>query len=175
MHLYIDYITFGEYKLPILVSDRGLVYVGNISGQVELLILNKFKKQACYEIIQNTCVTRNYVNQLNQYFLGQIMTFDFSIDLLYGTAFQKEVWKALEEIPYGHTRSYSQIAQYLGKPKTVRPVATAIGTNPIAIVIPCHRVVGKNGNLTGYRGGLEMKRMLLALEADKIKKKEDGL
>ena len=85
--------------------------------------------------------------------------FDFN-----GTAFQLAVWNALCEIPYGQTKSYSDIANYINKPAAVRAVGAAIGANPVLITVPCHRVVGKNGSLTGYRGGLEMKTQLLDLE-----------
>ncbi|RXZ77651.1 methylated-DNA--[protein]-cysteine S-methyltransferase [Paenibacillaceae bacterium] len=81
-----------------------------------------------------------------------------------GTPFQKAVWKALCEIPYGQTRSYSDIAHQIQKSAAVRAVGTAIGTNPILITVTCHRVIGKNGSLTGYRGGMEMKMILLELE-----------
>jgi AraC family transcriptional regulator of adaptative response/methylated-DNA-[protein]-cysteine methyltransferase len=81
------------------------------------------------------------------------------------TAFQQRVWKALQQIPRGHTRSYSELARELGKPTATRAVAAAIGANPVAVVVPCHRVIGKDGSLTGYRWGLERKRKLLAAEA----------
>jgi AraC family transcriptional regulator of adaptative response/methylated-DNA-[protein]-cysteine methyltransferase len=81
------------------------------------------------------------------------------------TAFQQRVWKALQQIPRGHTRSYSDLARELGKPTATRAVAAAIGANPVAVVVPCHRVIGKDGSLTGYRWGLERKRKLLAAEA----------
>lgn len=83
---------------------------------------------------------------------------------LEGTSFQREVWQTLLEIPFGHTLSYSQLAQKLGRPKGARAVAQAIGANPLLIIIPCHRVIAKDGSLAGYRGGLEMKRKLLSLE-----------
>ncbi len=85
--------------------------------------------------------------------------FDF-----HGTTFQLDVWKALSEIPYGQTKSYSEIANQIQKPRAVRAVGSAIGANPILITVPCHRVIGKNGALTGYRGGMEMKTKLLKLE-----------
>jgi len=82
-----------------------------------------------------------------------------------GTPFQKSVWQALAQIPYGDTVSYMDIAKSIGKPKAIRAVATAIGANALSIVIPCHRVVGSDGDLRGYAGGLEAKKRLLALEA----------
>lgn len=81
-----------------------------------------------------------------------------------GTAFQQAVWQALCDIPYGETRSYSDIARTIGKPDAVRAVGAANGRNPLSIIVPCHRVIGQNGSLTGYAGGLEIKKALLALE-----------
>jgi methylated-DNA-[protein]-cysteine S-methyltransferase len=100
------------------------------------------------------------------YFAGRRKTFDLPLAPA-GTPFQLSVWKALERIAYGETQSYGQIAQSIGKPKAVRAVGAANGANPIPIVIPCHRVIGSDGSLTGYGGGLTRKRQLLALEQDK--------
>ena len=96
---------------------------------------------------------------------GKEQTFTVSFDYK-GTAFQLAVWNALCEIPYGQTTSYSDIANSINKPTAVRAVGAAIGANPVLITVPCHRVVGKNGSLTGYRGGLEMKTQLLDLEKE---------
>jgi methylated-DNA-[protein]-cysteine S-methyltransferase len=101
--------------------------------------------------------------QLEQYFLGRLRSFDLPL-APQGTAFQLRVWKALLRIPYGETRSYLDVAETLGDPKAVRAVGAANGRNPIAIVIPCHRVIGSNGSLTGYGGGIQIKARLLALE-----------
>ena len=101
--------------------------------------------------------------QLKEYFAGQRKTFE--LDLLpHGTEFQLTVLEELQRIPYGETCSYSDIAERIGRPKAVRAVGTANGRNPIAIIIPCHRVIGSNGSLTGFGGGLESKRYLLNLE-----------
>ena len=81
-----------------------------------------------------------------------------------GTPFQKEVWQALQEIPYGETITYQEISEKIGRPRAVRAVGTAIGKNPLLMVIPCHRVIGSKGQLTGYRGGLAMKQALLTFE-----------
>src|SRR5690606_30640320 len=90
-----------------------------------------------------------------------------------GTPFQLKVWEALGRIPYGETRSYTDISEQIGKPSAVRAVGTAIGANPLLIAVPCHRVVAKDGSLTGYRGGLEMKAKLLQFEEIHVKK-ENG-
>ncbi len=103
------------------------------------------------------------ITQLEAYFDGTET--DFSIPMqLVGTDFQRAVWNELLKIPYGETRSYSQIADALGKPKAVRAVGAANGKNPLGIVVPCHRVIGSNGKLTGYAGGLDMKLWLLRHE-----------
>lgn len=101
--------------------------------------------------------------QLQKYFDGQRKHFDFSINPD-GTAFQRLMWHALMQIPYGETRSYGEIAAMIGKPKAARAVGAACNRNPIWIAIPCHRVVGSSGCLTGYAGGLAMKQALLELE-----------
>jgi len=101
--------------------------------------------------------------QLAEYFSGQRSRFDLDLEFA-GTAFQKQVWEALLTIPYGQTRSYSQIAAQIGRPAAVRAVGAANGRNPISIVAPCHRVIGSSGSLTGFAGGLAVKRKLLGLE-----------
>ena len=103
------------------------------------------------------------VEQLDAYFAGKLTEFDIPFDLR-GTEFQQRVWKALLTIPYGETGSYGEIAEQIGAPGSARAVGLANGHNPIAIVVPCHRVIGANGNLTGYGGGLDRKRTLLELE-----------
>ena len=101
--------------------------------------------------------------QLGNYFDGKLKQFDCKIELK-GTKFQKQVWKELQNIPFAQTKSYKQIAENIGKPKAVRAVANAIGRNPISIIIPCHRVIGADGSLTGYYYGLKIKKFLLDLE-----------
>ncbi|MHC5375674.1 methylated-DNA--[protein]-cysteine S-methyltransferase [Enterococcus sp. LJL120] len=104
--------------------------------------------------------------ELVEYFAGQRQNFTVPLSIKVGTAFQRQVWQALQEIPFGDTRSYQAIAQAIDNPKAVRAIGQANRHNPIAIIIPCHRVIGKNGQLTGYMGtsGVELKRQLLALE-----------
>jgi len=101
--------------------------------------------------------------QLSEYFAGHRKVFDLPL-APGGTAFQQSVWKALAAIPFGDLRSYRDIAEEIGKPNAVRAVGSANGRNPIPIVVPCHRVIGSDGSLTGFAGGLDMKRALLALE-----------
>lgn len=103
------------------------------------------------------------VSQLEAYFAGVLFDFDLELDLV-GTGFQRRVWQALLTIPYGETRSYGEIAMQIGSPGAFRAVGLANGHNPIGIIVPCHRVIGSNGSLTGYGGGIDRKRALLALE-----------
>lgn len=102
--------------------------------------------------------------QLDRYFAGSLTAFDLPLDLR-GTPFQQRVWSALQEIPFGETISYGELAASLGKPGSARAVGLANGQNPISIIVPCHRVIGSNGKLTGYGGGLDRKAWLLDHEA----------
>lgn len=104
-----------------------------------------------------------FVAQLQAYFEGNLTDFDLPIEL-HGTEFQRRVWAALQEIPYGETISYGELARWVGNPKASRAVGLANGRNPVAIVVPCHRVIGADGSLTGYGGGLERKVWLLEHE-----------
>jgi methylated-DNA-[protein]-cysteine S-methyltransferase len=104
------------------------------------------------------------IEQLDEYFKGVRSTFDLPLDLQGGTAFQQSVWQALLAIPRGGTTSYGQLGQRIGRPAAVRAVGAAVGRNPVSVVVPCHRVVGADGSLTGYAGGLERKTALLQLE-----------
>jgi methylated-DNA-[protein]-cysteine S-methyltransferase len=102
--------------------------------------------------------------QLDEYFAGRRTSFDVTLTLS-GTAFQRRVWSELQAIPYGESISYGELARRIGIPSASRAVGTANGLNPIAVIVPCHRVIGADGSLTGYGGGLERKRFLLDLEA----------
>lgn len=102
--------------------------------------------------------------QLQAYFAGTRQTFDVALDTRRGTAFQQQVWQALLDIPAGQTTSYGTLSQRIGKSNAVRAVGAAVGRNPISIIVPCHRVVGADGSLTGYAGGLGRKTSLLQLE-----------
>jgi methylated-DNA-[protein]-cysteine S-methyltransferase len=110
------------------------------------------------ELLDETC------RQLDEYFAGQRRVFELPLAPR-GTDFQRRVWMALREIPFGMTKSYGHLAEDLGNPKAVRAVGGANGSNPISIIVPCHRVIGANGELTGFGGGLQRKRFLLALES----------
>jgi len=104
-------------------------------------------------------------HQLHEYFAGRRSAFELPLDMSRGTHFQQTVWQALLRIPAGTTTTYGALAAQLDRPRAVRAVAAAVGRNPISVIVPCHRVVGADGALTGYAGGLDRKRRLLALEA----------
>jgi methylated-DNA-[protein]-cysteine S-methyltransferase len=112
-------------------------------------------------------ITTEAQTQLAAYFAGKRAQFSMPLDFSNGTAFQQSVWQALLAIPCGVTISYSTLSQQIGKPAAVRAVAAAVGRNPLSIVVPCHRVLGSNGSLTGYAGGLDRKAALLNLEQRK--------
>lgn len=112
-------------------------------------------------------VLQQAVEQLRAYFAGDREAFDLPLAPA-GTAFQQEVWAALRTIPYGHTWSYRQLAEAIGRPTASRAVGAANGRNPLPIVVPCHRVIGADGSLTGFRGGVRFKRALLALEGSSL-------
>ena len=114
-------------------------------------------------VIGENDLTREVATQLERYFAGQLQEFSLPLSLA-GSPFQVDVWEALRSIPYGETRSYGEIAEHIGRPIARRAVGAANGANRLAILVPCHRVVGANGKLTGYGGGLWRKRALLELE-----------
>ena len=116
-----------------------------------------WQRDDVHPILQQTAA------QLTAYFAGQRRSFDLPLDVQ-GTPFQRAVWEALSRIPYGASVTYAQHAQSLGNPKALRAVGTAIGRNPVSIIVPCHRVLGAQKALTGYAGGLERKQALLTLE-----------
>jgi len=136
-------------------TDHGLRYISFQGGKGTRVPEPHWK--------QSDAPFRAAILQLNEYFRGTRRVFDLKLHPK-GTEFQKAVWKALASIPYGETRTYGDIAKAVGRPAAVRAVGLANGRNPLPIVIPCHRVIGKDGTLTGYGGGLAAKQTLLALE-----------
>jgi methylated-DNA-[protein]-cysteine S-methyltransferase len=120
------------------------------------------------EWIEDDSALTDAIGQLKAYFAGELETFDLSLSPQ-GTPFQQKVWSELQKIPYGKTISYGELARRIGNPNAGRAVGLANGANPISIVIPCHRVIGSNGKLTGYGGGLPIKEKLLALERRQLR------
>lgn len=122
-----------------------------------------FQGKDGWQILPQHVVLQETARQLDEYFAGRRREFDLPLAPS-GTGFQCLVWQGLRQIPYGETRYYAQVAQDIARPTAVRAVGAANGRNPLSIVVPCHRVIGRNGTLVGYAGGLERKQFLLALE-----------
>ena len=142
----------GPYAFGVVASEAGI-------RAIELNAGTELPGREC----PSHPLLRRAIAQLSAYFAGELRDFDLPLDMQ-GTPFQKRVWDELLKIPYGETRSYSFVAHHIGAPKAVRAVGAANGRNPVPIVVPCHRVIGAGGSLTGYGGGLPLKRFLLDLE-----------
>ena len=140
-------------------TSKGLAGVWFVHRQAHLPDSSHWRTDDAHPVLQAAS------QQLHDYFEGRRQTFDLPLSPAWGTAFQRAVWQALQRIPYGRTSTYGNIARDLGNPKAVRAVGAAIGQNPHSIIVPCHRVLGANGSLTGFAGGLDRKRHLLAHEA----------
>lgn len=160
-------LYYGQVESPLLlnivVSDKGLCYVGFENKDLGKIVqrVKKFRPQARLE--ENEEKIAQYKTQLIEYLNGERKQFDVTFDFG-GTPFQEAVWEALQAIPYGETCSYGDIAEKIGRPKAVRAVGSAIGANPISVIIPCHRVISKSGGLAGFGGGLSVKKKLLEIE-----------
>lgn len=148
----------------LMATERGLCWLGTpgTPRQEGEALLRKIYPDAVIEASANT-ILRQATDELQRYFAGERITFSCPLDL-HGTPFQLAVWQALCTIPYGETRSYADIARLIGRPTAYRAVGAANGANPVAIIVPCHRVIGSSGALTGYGGGLPTKAWLLKLE-----------
>lgn len=147
-------IYFDYYDSPI-----GLI---EIAGTSTAVIALNFVAERCREVASHSLVV-GAVRQLNEYFDGKRRTFNIEM-ALEGTEFQQQVWQQLQTVPYGCVASYQDIARGVGRPAAVRAVGAANGRNPIAIMVPCHRIIGKNGHLVGYGSGLWRKEWLLKHE-----------
>ena len=144
-------------ELLVAINAHGLVHVDFVAGLRALPDMSGWQ--------QDGEALAPYLAEFDAYFTGRLQRFTLPL-AAHGTAFQQAVWQALRDIPYGETRSYSEIARAIGKPSASRAVGAANGRNPLSIIVPCHRVIGQNGSLTGYAGGLPIKQQLLALECD---------
>lgn len=168
-HIEPDTFFLSRYQSPlgtyILVSSKlGVVY---LEPEDETGTYLARWKRAGVKIQDDGECNRTVASELDAYFSGRIYQFTVPLDLR-GTSFQRQVWELLRGIPYGETRSYGQVAYALGRPRAARPVGQAIGSNPVGIIVPCHRVIGSNGRLTGYGGGLHRKKALLDLETSTV-------
>jgi len=144
-------------QLKLVASDEGLVAILWEHDSPRRVRLNDLVADERHPVLVQT------EKQLSEYFAGKRKTFSVALDMR-GTRFQKNVWEALLAIPFGETRSYGQLAKQLGNPRATRAVGAANGRNPLSIIVPCHRVIGSSGKLTGFAGGLEAKAHLLNLE-----------
>ncbi|WP_017479289.1 methylated-DNA--[protein]-cysteine S-methyltransferase [Pseudomonas sp. PAMC 26793] len=156
-----------SYEYQYMPSPVGQLTLVARDGKLTAILWEKERpnrvRLGALQEANNSPVLQETERQLKEYFAGIRNRFELELDFS-GTDFQKKVWQALLTIPFGQTRSYSQIAAQIGNPKAVRAVGAANGRNPISIVAPCHRVIGASGGLTGFAGGLEAKQYLLALE-----------
>ena len=144
-------------KLKLVASDKGLVAVLWPNDKPNRVRLGELVERPSHPVLSKA------EQQLGEYFEGKRRSFSIPLDMR-GTVFQRKVWEALLAIPYGETRSYADLAKRMGNPMATRAVGAANGRNPISIVVPCHRVIGSNGKLTGFAGGLDTKARLLNLE-----------
>lgn len=157
-------LEYDRWKLYVAKTEGGLCYVGSPGQSYEELEVWIQKHFPQASLVENEEALKPYIDELNEYFKGMRQSFSLPVDVK-GTPFQEKIWAVLKQIPYGKTYSYSDIAELIQKPTAVRAVGTAIGANPVLITVPCHRVMGKNGSITGYRGGVDLKEYLLQLEA----------
>lgn len=161
--VYYTQLQHNGWQLYLAATKNGLCFVGSLDGDFEEME-NWFKKHRPeLQLVKGEEQLIKPVKQIKEYIEGKRKEFNLPIDCK-GTVFQEEVWQGLKKIPFGEIRSYSDIANEIGRPTAVRAVGAAIGANPVMIVIPCHRVLSKSGKLTGFRGGLLMKEKLLNLE-----------
>lgn len=163
MRIYYQLLLHKQWTVYLAATEKGLCYLGTEHSTLDELVKICIKQFPDCEFIEAKHELSIYKKELTEYFDGVRTQFTFAFDV-HGTVFQMNVWNALSRIPYGTSFCYSDIANQIGNPKAVRAVGTAIGSNPVAIVIPCHRVLGKNGSLTGFSGGLDVKEKLLTLE-----------
>jgi methylated-DNA-[protein]-cysteine S-methyltransferase len=161
----LNLVYYSRFESPI----GPLLLAGSRDG-LKLVSFERGKRTHCVdpEWREDDSLFVEAVDQLRSYFVGERKTFSLPL-ILEGTEFQKRVWTALIEIPYGETVSYKALAGRVGSPRAVRAVGAANGANPIPIIIPCHRVIGNDGSLTGFGGGLPMKKKLLELESGQLK------
>jgi len=143
--------------LTIVASDVAVVQV-QLPGPGPGVTLSRIASPGRHPVLDLA------VEELSRYFRGRLKSFTVPVSFGQGTEFQSTVWTALASIPYGETRTYSWVAREVGRPTAVRAVGHACGQNPVAIIVPCHRVIGVDGSLTGYAGGIDCKQTLLALE-----------
>ncbi|RBW69380.1 methylated-DNA--[protein]-cysteine S-methyltransferase [Bacillus taeanensis] len=163
-------VCYGEMESPlgpltVVSTNEGICKLQFGSVEETLPSIKAWAKKHFLkiEVGNDETILQDVYSQLNEYFIGEREQFDIPIDL-YGTPFQQKVWNSLRSIEYAETNSYKEVAQAIGAPKAVRAIGSANNKNPVPIIIPCHRVIGSNGALVGYGGGLSKKEYLLQLE-----------
>lgn len=164
--IYWTYFQEGQTRFLLAATARGLCFTGALNKEVDELEVWAHKKYKQVELVEDAAKLQVYIEEFAHFMCGNSQEISCPLDVL-GTMFQQQVWDALQKIPYGEVVSYQDIADRIGRPTAVRAVGGAIGANPVMIRIPCHRVIGKNGALTGFRGGMPMKELLLTLEREK--------
>lgn len=158
MSLAYKFVDSSVGQLKLVASSKGLVAILWENDSPRRVRLEELSEDVNHPVLLKT------ERQLSEYFAGKRDSFALSLDMR-GTPFQNSVWEALLAIPFGETRSYGELAKQLGNPYATRAVGAANGRNPISIVVPCHRVIGSSGKLTGFAGGLDVKAHLLELES----------
>ncbi|HEX7735318.1 MAG TPA: methylated-DNA--[protein]-cysteine S-methyltransferase [Ktedonobacteraceae bacterium] len=163
--LYVSSIASARGICTVIATEKGVCWTGTPGTERTAGLAWMERRLPIAGVVETEAVEplQRAMEQLRHYFAGEPVQFSCPLDLR-GTAFQVSVWEELYRIPYGQTRSYAQIASAIGRPQAVRAVGAANGANPVAVIVPCHRVIGSDGTLTGYGGGLPMKQWLLALE-----------
>ncbi|WP_202081494.1 methylated-DNA--[protein]-cysteine S-methyltransferase [Caldalkalibacillus salinus] len=164
-NLYYSVMESPVGPMTLACTKKGLCRIDYQAGDSVLRNLIRWSRQHFLtdQIQEDDQALQDVKQQLDEYFRGERKSFDYPLELV-GTSFQKLVWKTLRNIPYGEVRSYKEIAQMIGSPKAVRAIGGANNKNHIPIIIPCHRVIGSNGALVGYGGGLHIKEHLLEIE-----------
>ena len=165
IELYRSSLSSPQGIIVVMATERGVCWTGTPGTPVNVGYTWLRRKMQFDQVIEGEKIAplQQAMDELRRYLKGEHVQFSCPLDL-HGTAFQVEVWEELFRIPYGETRTYAEIARAIGRPMAIRAVGAANGANPVAIIVPCHRVIGSNGTLTGYGGGLPAKAWLLSLE-----------
>ena len=168
--LYWSGVSCPQGQIIVTATERGVCWTGTPGTPIDTGLAWLKRKMEFDRVIEGEEIAplQQAMDELRRYLAGEHIQFSCPLDLL-GTPFQIAVWEELYRIPYGETRTYTEIAGAIGRPSAVRAVGAANGANPVAIIVPCHRVIGSNGSLTGYGGGLPTKAWLLHLEGIKNK------
>lgn len=163
MHIYYTILHWDDYDIYVAATAEGLCFIcTGTEGKEEL---EQWKEKLFPEriLVKDDVLMEKYTIEISSYLNGKTKNFTNPIHLR-GTSFQKEVWNELRKVPYGEVRTYTDIAESLNRPEAIRAVANAIGKNPLLFIVPCHRVIRKDRNLSGFRAGVDVKKKLLQLE-----------